>query len=339
MNKKTIWITGGSTGIGKALAIKFANEGWNVAISARRENLLNEIADNHENINSFPLDVTDKSKCKEVFEKIKNKFENIDICFFSTGTWNPKKERDIDVEQIEEVFKINFFGTLNAIKAVEEYFKKKKIVSNPNCSTIQMVMALKPIHDLFKIKKIIVATYQSTSGAGKSAMDELFHQTLDVYKNKPLVAKNFTKKIAFNLIPHIDEFLDDGSTKEEKKMIEETQKIFKDKFEIFSTCVRVPVFVGHGEAIYLETEKTIDLKKLISNIKKFPGLSLVDKKIDGGYVTPEESAGEDDVFISRLRLGANKKTIGLWVVADNLRKGAALNTVQIAELIIKNKMK
>ena len=126
MNKKTIWITGGSTGIGKALAIKFANEGWNVAISARRENLLNEIADNHENISPFPLDVTDKSKCKEVFEKIKNKFENIDICFFSTGTWNPKKERDIDVEQIEEVFKINFFGTLNAIKAVEEYLKKKK---------------------------------------------------------------------------------------------------------------------------------------------------------------------------------------------------------------------
>ena len=126
MNKKTIWITGGSTGIGKALAIKFANEGWNVAISARRENLLNEISDNHENITPFPLDVTDKSKCKEVFEKIRNKFENIDICFFSTGTWNPIKERDIDVEQIKEVFKINFFGTLNAIKAVEEYFKNKK---------------------------------------------------------------------------------------------------------------------------------------------------------------------------------------------------------------------
>jgi len=126
MNKKTIWITGGSTGIGKALAIKFANEGWNVAISARRENLLDEIADNHENISPFPLDVTDKSKCKEVFEKIKNKFENINICFFSTGTWNPKKEKDIDVEQIEEVFKINFFGTLNAIKAVEEYFKNRK---------------------------------------------------------------------------------------------------------------------------------------------------------------------------------------------------------------------
>ena len=126
MNKKTIWITGGSTGIGKALAVKFANQGWNVAISARRENLLNEISENHENISPFPLDVTDKFKCKEVFEKIKNRFDNIDICFFSTGTWNPKKEKDIDVEQIEEVFKINFFGTLNSIKAVEEYFKNRK---------------------------------------------------------------------------------------------------------------------------------------------------------------------------------------------------------------------
>ena len=215
---------------------------------------------------------------------------------------------------------------------------KKKIIANPNCSTIQMVVALKPIHDLFTIKKIIVSTYQSTSGAGKSAMDELFHQTLDVYKNKPLKAKNFTKRIAFNLIPHIDKFLDDGSTKEEKKMIEETQKIFKSKIDIFSSCVRVPVFVGHGEAIYVETEKTVDLKKLISKIKKSPGLSLVDKRIDGGYVTPDESAGEDEVFISRMRLGGKKNSIGLWVVADNLRKGAALNTVQIAELIIKKKV-
>ena len=211
---------------------------------------------------------------------------------------------------------------------------KKKIIANPNCSTIQMVMALKPINDLFNIKKIIVSTYQSTSGAGKAAMDELFHQTLDVYKNKPLVAKNFTKKIAFNLIPHIDKFLDDGSTKEESKMIEETQKIFKKKIEIFSTCVRVPVFVGHGESIYVETEKQIDLKKLITKIRKSPGLSLVDKRIDGGYVTPDESAGEDDVFISRLRLGNKKNSLGLWVVADNLRKGAALNTVQIAELMV-----
>ncbi len=212
---------------------------------------------------------------------------------------------------------------------------KKKIVSNPNCSTIQMVVALKPIHDLFKIKKIIVSTYQSTSGAGKSAMDELFHQTLNVYKNRNLVAKKFTKKIAFNLIPHIDDFMPDGTTKEEKKMVEETQKIFNSKIEIFSTCVRVPVFVGHGESIFVETEKTIDLKKLTTKINDSPGLSLVDKRIDGGYVTPDESAGEDDVFISRTRLGENKKSLGLWVVADNLRKGAALNSVQIAELIVK----
>ncbi len=216
---------------------------------------------------------------------------------------------------------------------------KKGIISNPNCSTIQMVVALKPIHDLFKIKKIVVSTYQSTSGAGKSAMDELFHQTLDVYKNRPLKAKIFSKRIAFNLIPHIDDFLENGFTKEENKMIEETQKILGEKIEIFSTCVRVPVFVGHGEAIFVETEKEIDLKKLITKIKKFPGLSLVDEKIDGGYVTPDESAGEDEVFISRLRLGNKKKTLGLWVVADNLRKGAALNAVQIAELVLKLKIK
>lgn len=216
---------------------------------------------------------------------------------------------------------------------------KKNIIANPNCSTIQMVMALKPIHDLFKIKKIVVSTYQSTSGAGKAAMDELFHQTLDVYKNKPLEEKKFTKKIAFNLIPHIDEFMTDGNTKEELKMIEETQKILGSKIEIFATCVRVPVFVGHGESVYIETDKTIDLKKLISRINNFPGLSLVDEPIDGGYVTPDESAGEDEVFISRMRHGVNKKSLGLWVVSDNLRKGAALNTVQIAELFLKKENK
>ncbi len=218
-------------------------------------------------------------------------------------------------------------------------FKKKQIISNPNCSTIQMVVALKPIDDLFNIKKLIISTYQSTSGAGKSAMEELFHQTLDVYKNKPLKTEIFTKRIAFNLIPHIDKFLENGDTNEENKMIDETQKIMNKKIEIFSTCVRVPVFVGHGESIYIETDKNIDLKKLTSKIKKFDGLSLVDKRIDGGYVTPDESAGEDDVFISRLRLGRNKKSLGMWVVADNLRKGAALNSVQIAEVLIKKYLK
>ena len=217
-------------------------------------------------------------------------------------------------------------------------FKKKKIISNPNCSTIQMVMALKPIHDLFEIKKIVVSTYQSTSGAGKEAMDELFYQTLDVYKNKQLVPKVFSKRIAFNLIPHIDEFLKTGDTKEEKKMIDETQKILGSKIEIFATCVRVPVFVGHAESIFIETKKKIDLKKLIAKIKSFSGLSLVDEKIDGGYVTPDESAGEDEVFISRMRV-KNDFNIGLWVVADNLRKGAALNSIQIGEALIKKFLK
>ena len=217
-------------------------------------------------------------------------------------------------------------------------YKKKKIIANPNCSTIQMVVALKPLHDLFKIKKIIVSTYQSTSGAGKKAMDELFHQTLDVYKNKPLEPTFFSKRIAFNLIPHIDDFLKSGDTKEENKMIEETQKILKTKIDVFSTCVRVPVFVGHGESVYIETEKKINLKKALSTMKKFPGLSVVNENIDGGYVTPDESAGEDQVFVSRIRIKDEKK-MGMWVVADNLRKGAALNTVQIAELLIKKYLK
>ena len=218
-------------------------------------------------------------------------------------------------------------------------FTKKNIIANPNCSTIQMAVALKPIDDIFSIKKVIVSTYQSTSGAGKLAMEELFHQTLDVYKNKPLKNNIFSKRIAFNLIPHIDDFIESGDTKEEMKMVNETQKIMGKKIEIFSTCVRVPVFVGHGESIYLETEKNIDLKKLVTKLKKINGISIVDEKIDGGYVTPDESAGEDNVFLSRLRLGRNKKSLGLWVVADNLRKGAALNSVQIAELLIKKYLK
>lgn len=218
-------------------------------------------------------------------------------------------------------------------------FKKKKVIANPNCSTIQMVVALKPIDDLFSIKRVIVSTYQSTSGAGKLAMEELFHQTLDVYKNKPLKNNIFSKRIAFNIIPHIDDFLESGDTKEEMKMVNETQKIMGKKIEIFSTCVRVPVFVGHGESIYLETDKNIDLKKLVTKLKKINSISLVDEKIDGGYVTPDESAGEDNVFLSRLRLGRNKKSLGFWVVADNLRKGAALNSVQIAELLIRKYLK
>ncbi|MEE2695364.1 MAG: aspartate-semialdehyde dehydrogenase [Pseudomonadota bacterium] len=275
-------------------------------------------------------------------------FKNVDLVLSSPGSKISEKFAPIAAKQGAIIIdNTSFFRMKKNVPLIVpevnpddiSLYKKEKIIANPNCSTIQMVLALKPIHDLFKITKIVVATYQSTSGAGKSAMDELFHQTLDVYKNKPLLPKKFPKRIAFNLIPHIDQFGDNGNTKEENKMIEETQKILKSEIDIFSTCVRVPVFVGHGESIYLETEKRIDLKKLISKIKKFPGLSLVDKRIDGGYVTPDESAGEDEVFISRMRLGSNDKSLGLWVVADNLRKGAALNTVQIAELLISKYLK
>ena len=274
-------------------------------------------------------------------------FKNIDIVLSSAGS---NISKDIAQRAVKDgsiiIDNTSYFRMEKNIPLIVpevnpedlSQYKKKKIIANPNCSTIQMVVALKPLHDLFKIKKIIVSTYQSTSGAGKKAMDELFHQTLDVYKNKPLEPTFFSKRIAFNLIPHIDDFLKSGDTKEENKMIEETQKILKTKIDVFSTCVRVPVFVGHGESVYIETEKKINLKKALSTMKKFPGLSVVNENIDGGYVTPDESAGEDQVFVSRIRIKDEKK-MGMWVVADNLRKGAALNTVQIAELLIKKYLK
>ena len=215
-------------------------------------------------------------------------------------------------------------------------FKKKRIIANPNCSTIQMVTALKPLHDEFNIKRIVVSTYQSTSGAGKSAMDELFHQTLDVYKEKPLIPDVFSKKIAFNIIPHIDDFLESGQTKEEQKMVDETKKILDKKINVFATCVRVPVFVGHGESISIETRKSISLDKAMEVLNEGKGIKVIDKRENGGYATADETAGLDDVFISRLRLDKSVKNgLGLWVVSDNLRKGAALNSIQIAEELIK----
>ena len=215
-------------------------------------------------------------------------------------------------------------------------FKKKKIIANPNCSTIQLVTVLKPIHDAFSIKRVVVSTYQSTSGAGKKAMDELFNQTLDVYKNKHLKNKVFTKRIAFNLIPHIDKFLEDGYTKEEKKMSEETKKILDSKIKLSATCVRVPVFIGHAEAVNIETKKQVSPEELREVLDNAPGVSVVDSRIDGGYVTPDETTGEDEVFVSRVRNDITvKHGVSLWIAADNLRKGAALNSVQIAEELIK----
>ena len=216
---------------------------------------------------------------------------------------------------------------------------KKKIIANPNCSTIQMVMILKPLHDLFKIKRVVVSTYQSTSGAGRQQMDELFQQTKDIFANNQIQKKFFTKQIAFNVIPHIDSFLEDGQTKEEWKMQVETQKILDKNIQVSSTCVRVPVFIGHGESVNIEFEKEISEDKLRETLKKSPGVSVIDYRQDEGYVTPEECAGEDKVFVSRIRKDNTLKNgISLWIAADNLRKGAALNAIQIGEELIKKKV-
>lgn len=216
-------------------------------------------------------------------------------------------------------------------------FSKKNIIANPNCSTIQMVMALKPIHDIAGIERVVVATYQSVSGAGRAGMDELFNQTRAVYVNDPMERHKFTKNIAFNVIPHIDSFMDDGSTKEEWKMVVETKKILDPKIKVHATCVRVPVFIGHSEAVTLELSKELSVEDARKALKNAPGCVVVDHRADEGYVTPDECAGEDAVYISRIRADATTDNgLSMWVVSDNLRKGAALNTVQIGEQMIKD---
>jgi aspartate-semialdehyde dehydrogenase len=215
-------------------------------------------------------------------------------------------------------------------------YAKRNIIANPNCSTIQMVMALKPLHDIAKIRRVVVSTYQSVSGAGRAGMDELFNQTRAVYVNDPVQAQSFTKRIAFNVIPHIDSFMDDGSTREEWKMVVETKKILDPSIEVIATCVRVPVFIGHGEALHIEFENEINEDTARAALVAAPGVVVVDKRVDEGYVTPEESATEDDVYVSRIRRDPTVDCgLAMWVVSDNLRKGAALNTVQIAEALIK----
>ncbi len=212
---------------------------------------------------------------------------------------------------------------------------KKGIIANPNCSTIQMLVALKPLHDLATIKRVVVSTYQSTSGSGKDAMDELFNQTRGIYMNEPARPSKFTKQIAFNAIPHIDSFMDDGSTKEEWKMVNETKKILSPDIKVAATCVRIPVFVSHGESINVEFTRDVSEDAARDAMRDFPGLTVVDHRADEGYVTPVEAAGEDDVYVSRIRKDPTVDNgLAFWCVADNLRKGAALNTVQIAETLI-----
>ena len=214
-------------------------------------------------------------------------------------------------------------------------FAARNIIANPNCSTIQMVMALKPLHDLATIERVVVATYQSVSGAGRAAMDELFEQTKAIYVSQEPKPDRFTKRIAFNAIPHIDVFMDDGSTGEEWKIAHETKKILDPEIEVIATCVRIPVFVGHGEAVHVEFERPIREDEAREALGAMPGVVVVDTREDGGYVTPSECAGEDAVFVSRIRRDPTVLNgLALWVVSDNLRKGAALNAVQIAEVLV-----
>ena len=224
-------------------------------------------------------------------------------------------------------------------QAIDGY-TRKNIIANPNCSTAQMVVALKPLHDAARIKRVVVATYQSVSGAGKQGMDELFEQSRNIFVGDPAEPKKFTKQIAFNVIPHIDSFLEDGSTKEEWKMVVETKKILDPAIKVTATCVRVPVFVGHSEALNVEFERELPADEAQRILREAPGVMLVDKREDGGYVTPVECVGDYATFISRVRDDPTVDNgLSLWCVSDNLRKGAALNAVQIAELLGRRHLK
>ena len=224
-------------------------------------------------------------------------------------------------------------------EAIDGY-KKRNIIANPNCSTAQMVVALKPLHDAAKIKRVVVSTYQSVSGAGKGGMDELFEQSRAIFVGDPKKNHVFTKQIAFNVIPHIDVFLDDGSTKEEWKMVVETKKILDSKIKVTATCVRVPVFVGHSESINIEFENELSASDAQKILRDAPGIMLIDKREDEGYVTPVECVGDGATFISRVREDPTVENgLNIWCVSDNLRKGAALNAVQIAELLGRKHLK
>ena len=227
---------------------------------------------------------------------------------------------------------------VNAEKIAD--YRNRGIIANPNCSTIQMLVALKPLHQLGKIKRVVVSTYQSVSGAGKPAMDELFNQTRAIYVNDPIRPEKFTKQIAFNVIPHIDVFMDDGATKEEWKMSAETCKILDPDIAVHATCVRVPVFIGHAEAINIEFHNPVTEAQARAALKNAPGVVVIDHRENDGYVTPAECAGEDAVYVSRIRKDPTiANGLSLWCVSDNLRKGAALNTIQIAEVLIRDYLK
>ncbi|MET0575735.1 MAG: aspartate-semialdehyde dehydrogenase [Mesorhizobium sp.] len=271
-------------------------------------------------------------------------FSDTDICIMSAGgnvskEWSPKigKQGCVVIDN-SSAFRYDQDVPLIVPEVNPDAisgFTRKNIIANPNCSTAQMVVALKPLHDAATIKRVVVATYQSVSGAGKEGMDELFTQTRAVFVADQVENKKFTKRIAFNVIPHIDVFLDDGFTKEEWKMVAETKKMLDPKIKLTATCVRVPVFIGHSEAVNVEFEKPITADEAREILREAPGCQVIDKREDGGYITPVESAGEDATYISRIREDSTVDSgLSMWIVSDNLRKGAALNAVQIAELLV-----
>jgi aspartate-semialdehyde dehydrogenase len=286
--------------------------------------------------------ITFKGKEIEIEDLNNYDFSKAQITFFAAGSqiakiWVPKAAKKTIVIDNSSHFRMQSNVPLVVPEVNPEALNKhQNIISNPNCSTMQMVLALKPLHDEYKIKRVIVSTYQAVSGAGKESMDELFDQTKDYLEGKKIVSKNFSKQIAFNLIPHIDVFSEDGYTKEELKMTNETKKILDEKINVSATCVRVPVKTGHSESINIEFEDTYDLENIKKILNKSPGCKVIDEHKDGGYITPIEAEGDYTTYISRIRKdNTNEKAINLWVVSDNLLKGAALNTVQIAERLMK----
>ncbi len=275
-------------------------------------------------------------------------FSDTDICLMSAGgeaskEWSPRiGQAGCVVIDNSSAFRYDadvplIVPEVNA-DAVEG-FTKRNIIANPNCSTAQLVVALKPLHEAATIKRVVVSTYQSVSGAGKDAMDELFSQTRAVFTAGEVVTKKFTKRIAFNVIPHIDVFMEDGYTKEEWKMVAETKKMLDPKIKLTATAVRVPVFIGHAEAVNVEFERPLSPEQATEILRNAPGVLVIDKRENGGYMTPHEAAGEDATYISRIREDATiENGLNFWCVSDNLRKGAALNAVQIAEVLVNRKL-
>jgi aspartate-semialdehyde dehydrogenase len=326
-------VVGATGNVGREMLNILAERGFpadEVVALASRRSLGTEVSYGDRTLKTRPLDQHD--------------FSNTDICLMSAGgdvskEWSPRIAAkgcvvidnssawryDQDVPLI--VPEVN----ADAISG----FSRKNIIANPNCSTAQLVVALKPLHDHATIKRIVVSTYQSVSGAGKEGMDELFTQSRAVFVADEIEKKKFTKRIAFNVIPHIDVFMEDGSTKEEWKVMAETKKMLDPKIKVTCTAVRVPVFIGHAEAVNIEFEKPITADEARDILREAPGCLVVDKHEDGGYITPYESAGEDATYISRIREDQTLENgLNIWIVADNLRKGAALNTIQIAELLV-----